>query len=181
MGHVRCPRCESESNHVLETRRVDGSIRRRRECAGCGHRFTTWERSERSTLSVRKRSGARQPFDRVKLRAGLLRAAHKRPVDPVRIEALVDGIEAEAERSGGELPAERIGQICLDGLRELDRLAYLQFAAVYKEFGDIEEVQAELAQLRATPPTQRDSLFEESPDFAGSGAARSVRTVDDPA
>src|SRR3954451_10681199 len=97
ISHVRCPSCESEANRVLETRRVDGSIRRRRECASCSGRFTTWERTERNALAVRKRSGSRQPFDRVKLRAGLLRASHKRPVDPVRIEALVEQIEAEAE------------------------------------------------------------------------------------
>jgi transcriptional repressor NrdR len=166
---------------VLETRRVDGSIRRRRECAGCGRRFTTWERSERGSLAVRKRSGERQPFDRVKLRAGLLRASHKRPVDPVRIEALVEGIESEAERAGGELPAQRIGEMCLDGLRDLDRVAYLQFAAVYKEFDDIEQVQAELAELRSAPRTQRDSLFDTTPDFAASQATGSVRAVEDPA
>src|SRR4051794_13733767 len=112
--HVRCPSCETEANRVLETRRDDGAIRPRRECASCGGRFTTWERSERGGPGVGKGSGARQPFDRVKLRAGLLRASHKRPVDPVRIEALVEQIEAEADRAGGELPAERIGEMCLD-------------------------------------------------------------------
>ena len=127
-------------------------MRRRRECGSCGRRFTTFERRQREPLVVRKRDGSAQPFDRAKLTGGLLRAAHKRPVDPRAIERLVVAIEDEAEDAGGEIPAERIGEACLDGLRELDRIAYLQFAAVYKGFSDPGEFGAELRRLGVEPP-----------------------------
>lgn len=124
-----CPRCH-QPTRVLESRRADdgAALRRRRECPVCGHRFTTFERRERGPLQVRKRGGARQRFDRTKLRAALLRAAHKRPVTPADVEALTDRVEAEVEAAGGELDAERIATLCLEGLRELDAGAYLQFA-----------------------------------------------------
>ena len=121
-------------------------MRRRRECSSCGHRFTTYERREHAPLYVRKRGGERQPFDRAKLRGGLARAAHKRPVSDAEIDAIVDRIESEAERESGELPAQRIGEMCLEGLRSVDRISYLQFASVYKQL-DIEAVRAELARM----------------------------------
>ena len=125
---MNCPRCES-STKTLETRRVpDGAVRRRRECTSCGHRFTTYERAVPETVEVIKRNGARQPFDRDKLRTALLRASHKRDVDPRRLEEIVERVEAEARRAGGELSAARIGELCLVGLAKLDRGAYLQFA-----------------------------------------------------
>ena len=150
---VICPSC-AQSTRVLESRPADDrtAVRRRRACSGCGRRFTTFERREREPLYVRKRDGERQPFDRAKLIGGLLRAAHKRPVDPRGVERLVSAIEDDAEAAGGELPAERIGEACLRGLRELDRIAYLQFAAVYKGFSDPGEYQAELRRLGVEPP-----------------------------
>jgi transcriptional repressor NrdR len=124
---VNCPRCDA-STSILETRRADrNSIRRRRKCSSCGHRFTTYERAVPERLEVIKRDGHRQPFDRAKLRSALLRASHKRDVDPRRLEEIVERVEAEA-RVTGELPAERIGELCLHGLEKLDRGAYLQFA-----------------------------------------------------
>jgi transcriptional repressor NrdR len=108
-------------------------VRRRRECEGCGRRFTTFERRETSPLYVTKRSGERQRFDRTKLRAALIRAAHKRPVSAVDLERLVDRVEAVVADSGGELRAERVGELCLAGLRELDAGAYLQFAGTLAE------------------------------------------------
>jgi transcriptional repressor NrdR len=115
---------------VLESRPADGggAIRRRRECTACGHRFTTYERGVPDPLFVIKRDGERQPFDRSKLRAGLLRAAHKRPVTAHQVEAIVERIASEVERAGGELSAQRTGELCLSELRELDPGAYLQFA-----------------------------------------------------
>jgi transcriptional repressor NrdR len=98
---------------------------------------------------VRKRDGRREPFDRPKLRAGMLRAAYKRPVEPREIEAIVDRIEAEAAARGGELDAHRIGDMCLEGLSDVDRISYLQFASVYKQLADVDEVRAELATLAA--------------------------------
>jgi transcriptional repressor NrdR len=119
-------------------------VRRRRECSRCGRRFTTYERREPDPLYVIKRDGERQRFDRGKLRAALLRAAHKRPVSADDVEAIVFAVEAAAREGGGELPADAIGELCLNGLRELDWGAYLQFAG---------------------------TLPSPSPEFARSGAA----------
>ena len=130
---MRCPRCDS-STKTLETRRVpDGAVRRRRECTSCGHRFTTYERAVPETIEVIKRDGHRQPFERAKLRGALIRASHKRDVDPRDLEQIVERVEREARDAGGELAAARIGEICLDGLRDLDHGAYLQFAGTLPE------------------------------------------------
>jgi transcriptional repressor NrdR len=126
---VNCPSCDSPT-HVLESRRADdgAAVRRRRECTACGRRFTTFERREPGPLYVIKRTGVRQRFDRDKLRAALLRAAHKRPVSAEQVDAIVRHVQAEAEGAGGELAAERIGELCMSDLRELDAGAYMQFA-----------------------------------------------------
>ena len=129
-------------------------MRRRRQCSACEHRFTTYERCDRQALFVRKRDGSRQPFDRVKLRGGLDRASHKRPVRPEAIDALVNRIETAAVRAGGEIEAAKIGEMCLAGLRRIDQVAYLQFAAVYRQL-DVEDVQAEL--YRLTPDMSRNN------------------------
>jgi transcriptional repressor NrdR len=125
---MECPACTSPTR-VLESRRADhgAAVRRRRECTSCGERFTTFERYESAPLVVVKRSGKRQPFDRDKLRSGLLRASHKRDVDPRALELIADGIERDL-RAAGEISAERIGELCLAGLEPLDRGAFLQFA-----------------------------------------------------
>jgi transcriptional repressor NrdR len=130
---VNCPRCNSPSS-TLETRKADGgaALRRRRECSSCGHRFTTYERAVPETIVVIKRDGHRQPFDREKLRSGLVRASHKRDVDPRRLEEIVERIEEVARVEGGELSAARIGELCLDGLEKIDRGAYLQFAGTLR-------------------------------------------------
>ena len=135
---------------MLESRRSEhgAATRRRRECGSCGHRFTTFERRERAPLAVRKRNGERQRFDRTKLRAALLRSTHKRQVSADDVEALVERIAVAIESAGGELSAERIGGLCLTGLRELDEGAYLQFLG---------------------------TLPSPNADFAVSDAARSVR------
>jgi transcriptional repressor NrdR len=161
---VKCPYCESRS-HVVETRTADGgAVRRRRECVGCGRRFTTYERYERPPLFVRKRDGSRQPFDREKLAGGLLRAAHKRPIERADAEVLVDRIAREVERAGGELPAQRIGDMALAGLERLDRIAYLQFAAVYKGFEDPGEFRSELARLGVEPQAADAQSVSVRPD-----------------
>jgi transcriptional repressor NrdR len=149
---MECPSCGSRTR-TLESRRAEGGavVRRRRECTSrsCGRRFTSFERREPEPAFVIKRTGERQPFDRVKLRASLLRAAHKRPVTAADIERLVDSIEREAEESGGEIAAERVGDLCLTGLRELDANSWLQFLTVYRELGDIDSVRAELDRIEA--------------------------------
>jgi len=130
---VVCPHCHTPTR-VLESRRApDGtSVRRRRECSGCGRRFTTFERREPEPAYVIKRNAERQRFDRTKLRAALLNAAHKRPVTASDVEAIVDRVEsALADR--GELSSNEIGELCMEGLRELDLGAYLQFAGTLAE------------------------------------------------
>jgi len=128
-------------------------VRRRRECSGCGYRFTTYERSEHRALVVRKRDGSQQAFDRLKLRGGLERASHKRPVHEKAINNLVNEIESEIVRNGGELSAAKIGDMALAGLSRIDQVAYLQFAAVYRQLG-VEDVQAELDRLTPMTPTK---------------------------
>ena len=108
-------------------------MRRRRRCPGCGERFTTFERAEPEAAWVVKRDGRRQRFDQAKLRSALLRACHKRDVDPREIEAIVSGVKRELHAEGGELSAERIGELCLEGLAPLDRGAFLQFAGTLPE------------------------------------------------
>jgi transcriptional repressor NrdR len=125
---MNCPVCDRPTR-VLESRRAEAgaATRRRRECGSCGHRFTTFERRDAPPLSVLKRDGERQRFDRNKLRAALLRSTHKRQVSADDVEALVERIAVAIETAGGELPAERVGELCLEGLQELDHGAYLQF------------------------------------------------------
>jgi transcriptional repressor NrdR len=125
---VICPVC-SQSTRVVETRAADGglAVRRRRECSN-GHRLTTYERVDVEHLWVRKRGGSRQRFEPAKLRASLGRAAHKRDVSGDDLDRLVEQVAAAIEQAGGELAAERIANVCLDGLGDLDRGAYLQFA-----------------------------------------------------
>jgi transcriptional repressor NrdR len=181
MKHVHCPNCTYEGTKVKESRKAEegASVRRRRECSSCGHRFTTYERYERGPLYVRKRGGERQPFDRAKLRGGLARATHKRPVGDAEIETLVERITAEAERAGGELAAPRIGEMCLEGLRRIDRVSYLQFAAVYKQL-DVGQVQAELAELDSEPGPRSEPPLENTPLVAPIGAVGSIRPEGDP-
>ena len=158
-----CPTCHSPTR-VLETRREDAgaAVKRRRECSSCGDRFTTLERRERPPLFVLKRGGRRERFDSDKLRDGMLRAAYKRPVTTEQVDAIAERIEAEAEAAGGELDASRIGEMCLTGLGEVDRVSYLQFAAVYRQLADVEDVQAELRRLRASTPSAGSSNGLES-------------------
>lgn len=153
-----CPACHT-ATRVLETRREDrgAAVRRRRECPGCGERFTTFERRERPPLFVLKSGGRRERFDSRKLRDGMLRAAYKRPVTAEQIDAIAERIEAEAEAAGGELDASRIGEMCLAELGEVDRVSSLQFAAVYRQLADVEDVQAELRRLGASTPFERPS------------------------
>jgi transcriptional repressor NrdR len=126
---VHCPRCDSPTT-ILETRKaeVGAALRRRRQCTKCGHRFTTYERAVPEAAVVIKRDGRREPFDRDKLLGALIRSTHKRDLDPRGLEALAARIEKTAYSEGGELSAQRIIELCLEGLQKLDHGAYLQFA-----------------------------------------------------
>jgi transcriptional repressor NrdR len=125
---MECPLCDRPTR-VLESRRAAGgeATRRRRECSACGHRFTTFERREPEPTFVIKRGGERQRFDPAKLRAALLRSTHKRQVGTADVEDLVARVGLAIETAGGELPSARVAALCLEGLAELDRGAYLQF------------------------------------------------------
>ncbi len=127
------------------------AVRRRRECAGCGGRFTTHERAAAVSLAVQKRDGSREAYDRQKLLGGLLRAATKRPVTVPELEAVADAIEAQVRREGGETEAERIGEHALRALIGLDRVAAIRFASVYRNFEGLDDFEAELRRLEEEP------------------------------
>ena len=144
-----CPACGAQTN-VLETRKgTGGAVRRRRSCPDCGERFTTHERRDPEPVYVVKRDGSRQRFDAEKLRGGLQRAAHKRPVRRTQIDELVQQISSEIESSGGELPSDRVRRLCLEGLGDLDAGAYLQFAGV--ELSDLDAVREHLDRIGGGP------------------------------
>lgn len=149
VGAVRCPTCSSFDDKVVDSRVAeDGSaIRRRRECVDCGHRYTTFERVEEIPLLVIKRSGDRVPFDRSKIEAGVLAAAKGRPVDTDQMALLAVEIEETLRMEGPEASSERIGLAVLDCLRDLDQVAYVRFASVYKDFDDPADFQHEIGLL----------------------------------
>jgi transcriptional repressor NrdR len=146
---VNCPFCETGETKVVDSRMAgQGAIRRRRECLVCSQRFTTFERVEQSALYVVKRDGSRQPFDRQKLLAGLTRACVKRPVSLEQIERAAVTIEAGLRNGvGDEVEASDIGEQALRVLRDLDEVAYVRFASVYRDFQDVDEFERELARL----------------------------------
>jgi transcriptional repressor NrdR len=141
---------------VIDSRAFDDgtAIRRRRECLGCGRRFTTFERLEETPVIVIKRSGQREPFNRDKIVAGLRSAAKNRPLSPDDLSTVATAIEEQLRLSGGgDIPSERIGLAVLERLRELDPVAYLRFASVYKEFDDVADFEREAGLLtKATAP-----------------------------
>jgi transcriptional repressor NrdR len=147
---MRCPRCQAEGTRVIDSRDLEsgGTIRRRRECEACTHRFTTYERAEGSRLIVIKRDGTRQEFERAKVQAGLLKACEKRPVTLERIDAAVDEIEATLrERGDTEVSSKEIGKLATDVLRDIDQLAYIRFASVYHSYADISTLKREVDRL----------------------------------
>ena len=156
---MRCPVCGHEEDRVVDSRTAeDGrAIRRRRECEACGNRFTTYERIEQGPLLVLKRGGAREPFDRNKLIAGIQQACKNRPVSPESIEALVDDVVEWVRGTGsGVVPSADLGREVLERLRGLDEVAYLRFASVYKDFKELTDFERELGLLqKKVPPKQR--------------------------
>jgi len=147
---MRCPFCQAVEDKVVDTRPSDNDqvIRRRRECTGCARRFTTYERVEEVLPMVVKKDGRREPWDRVKLLAGLQRACEKRPVGIERLEAEVDRIERSLIELGEkEVPSSKIGDAALAGLRQLDDVAYLRFASVYLSFRDAGELMREVQRV----------------------------------
>jgi transcriptional repressor NrdR len=150
---MRCPFCSAIDDKVVDTRPSDNDqvIRRRRECTGCGRRFTTYERVDEILPLVVKKDGRREAFDRMKIFSGLKKACSKRPVPVEVIERAVDQIERTLEEaSEKEIPSSRIGDAVMAALRDIDDVAYVRFASVYRSFRDVNELMAELKHLVET-------------------------------
>ncbi|MBI3312415.1 MAG: transcriptional repressor NrdR [Candidatus Omnitrophica bacterium] len=147
---MKCPFCGNNEEKVIDSREApDGaSIRRRRECESCKRRFTTYERPEESPLLVVKRDGRREPFDRKKILSGVLKACEKRPVSAEQMEQLVDEVERELRQEfEKEVPFTQVGERLMRRLHELDEVAYVRFASVYRSFKDINQFMKELRDL----------------------------------
>jgi transcriptional repressor NrdR len=147
---MRCPHCGAHETRVVDSRDLDESatIRRRRECARCSTRFTTYERVETARLVVVKRDGTRQEFDRDKLAGGLRKALTRRPVPEAAADRAADEIEAELRATGlSEVPSTRVGVMAMEKLRGIDQIAYIRFASVYRSFEDLEDLKREVDSL----------------------------------
>lgn len=147
---MKCPFCSSDNTRVIDSRPADdnNSIRRRRICDECGKRFTTYEKVETIPLIVIKKDNNREKYDRSKIEAGVLRSCHKRPVSADEINRLVDDVETEIfGRSEKEIPSAEIGEIVMDKLKNLDDVAYVRFASVYREFKDVNTFMSELKKM----------------------------------
>lgn len=147
---MRCPKCGADDTRVIDSRMQETSnaIKRRRECRSCGYRFTTFERCE-DPIEVIKSDGSTQPFDRNKLLVGLMRATSKRDIDIATLNSLIDGIEQDLRNKPFKsITSHDIGDMVLKRLESLDKVAYIRFASVYRDFKDIDEFVDELAKLR---------------------------------
>ena len=153
---MRCPFCAHENSQVKDSRpSEDGAaIRRRRQCEGCGARFTTFERVHLKDLVVVKKDGKREPFDRDKLERAIGHSCRKRDIDPAKIDQLISGVQRQMETLGDEVTSIRIGEAVMAGLKSLDHVAYIRFASIYKDFsdpGDFAEI-AERVEKESVPP-----------------------------
>jgi transcriptional repressor NrdR len=164
---MRCPWCGESNDRVVDSREVEGgsAVRRRRECEVCSRRFTTFERVEQTGLTVVKRSGRREPFSREKVAGGIRSATKNRPFATSEIDALVDTVTAKVRSLGPEVTSEQIGTEVLDRLRELDEVAYLRFASVYKGFEEVGDFQREAGLL--APDRGAASSLRSDPDGEG--------------
>lgn len=137
---MRCGRCRSDQLSVVDSRADGDSIRRRRECQDCGFRFTTYERIELALPMVIKKDGRREPFERQKIKAGLVRACEKRPVSMSVIDKTVGVVERRVhEMCVKEIASRQVGDFLMDELRDIDKVAYIRFASVYREFSDVSQ------------------------------------------
>ena len=147
---MKCPFCSSENTRVIDSRPADDNhaIRRRRLCDDCGKRFTTYEKVETIPLIVIKKDNHREQYDRSKIEAGVLRACHKRPISAEEITKLIDDVEVEIfSREVKEIPSSEIGEIVVDKIKDLDPVAYVRFASVYREFKDVNTFMNELKKM----------------------------------
>lgn len=157
VGSVRCPRCTSVDDKVVDSRGADdgSAIRRRRECLACGQRFTTYERVEEIPLLVVKRSGSREPFDRLKVIAGIEAAVKNRPVTKEQIAVMAGDVEESQRIAGSEVSSEQVGLAVLERLRAVDEVAYLRFASVYKGFSAAGDFEREAGLLKKSTEPKR--------------------------
>lgn len=147
---MKCPFCSYRDSRVVDSRAVEdgGSIRRRRECPQCGRRFTTYEKYEETPLVVSKKDGRRELFDSKKLLAGLLKAFEKRPVPYEKVQEIADSVERELRMSGdSEIESAKIGELVMQHLEEIDQIAYVRFASVYRQFADVKNFMQELERI----------------------------------
>ncbi|MGI9334923.1 MAG: transcriptional regulator NrdR [Gammaproteobacteria bacterium] len=154
---MRCPFCEDKNTRVVDSRLAgEGEqVRRRRQCPSCGERFTTYETAELSFPRIVKNDGSRVPFDEHKLRAGMMRALEKRPVPSAQVEAAIGRIKHALTASGvRETRSRRIGEYVMDALRDLDQVAYVRFASVYRSFEDVNAFREEIDRLERQPSAE---------------------------
>lgn len=146
---MKCPFCGKDNTKVIDSRPTDdSSIRRRRQCDECGKRFTTYEKIESMPLIVIKKDNNREPYDREKIVAGIVRSCHKRPISMKQINDMVDDIEGQIFNMGEkEIPTTTIGSIVMDKLKDLDEVAYVRFASVYREFKDVNTFMDEIKKI----------------------------------
>ncbi|MCX8175407.1 MAG: transcriptional regulator NrdR [Candidatus Micrarchaeota archaeon] len=147
---MKCPFCQHEESDVVDTRDTeDGRIRRRRECAKCGRRFTTYEEVEKEELFVIKKDGRRERFDRHKLLVGIQKACEKRPVSIAQIEEMANWVEGKIRKEDEkEVKSEKIGELVMERLKKVDEVAYIRFASVYRSFADLESFEEALKNLK---------------------------------
>jgi len=157
MREVHCPSCSFDDTKVIDSRLSEegGAIRRRRSCTQCGYRFTTYERLEEVVLNVVKRGGGKQPFDRLKMMAGIQAAVKGRPVSDEMIMEIAERIEDALRLEGGDVTSNQVGHAVLEQLRLTDEVAYMRFASVYKNFDDAADFKRELALLEKHASTSR--------------------------
>ncbi|OGD85807.1 transcriptional regulator NrdR [Candidatus Curtissbacteria bacterium RBG_16_39_7] len=147
---MKCPYCGSSETRVVDKRESEDkkAVRRRRECIKCGKRFTTYERVETLDILVIKKDGLREPFDRDKIRSGIVKACIKRPVTVQQIDKIADEVEAEIRlKPEKEILSKKIGELVISKLKKLDKVAYVRFASIYREFTDLEDFQKALREL----------------------------------
>jgi transcriptional repressor NrdR len=164
---MQCPHCSCEDSRVTDSRAIDDGIRRRRECLRCGGRFTTYERVQASGMLVVKKDGRREPFSREKILHGLQKACEKRPLEAAAVVALADEIEARVHQEGlVEVPSTLIGEWAMQALREIDQIAYVRFASVYRSFADVGELREILDEFEGgrgpRPPREQLPLLNEA-------------------
>ena len=157
---MRCPYCDHDNSRVTDSRDASDGIKRRRECARCGLRFTTVERPFTAAQLVVKRDGRREEFDREKVRSGVLISCAKLPVSSQAIDRLVDDVERQVGALGkAEVPGTMIGQLVMEGLKSLDHVAYVRFASVYRNFTDLESFAQEVEALQRDPDPHVDAAL----------------------